>query len=90
MIAAGGAALARIEETEEEATSKAMLRSAGQVVSVAAIGGIIHEAGNEVQEKIDTPIVPIVTGLAGFGYMASRWAKELETRIGLIDRKSAG
>ncbi len=86
VIAAGGAALARIEETEEEATSKAMLRSAGQVVSVAAIGGIIHEAGNGVQEKVDTPIVPILTGLGGFGYVASRWAKELETRIGLIQR----
>ena len=86
VIASVGAALARIEETEEEATSKAMLRSAGKVVSVAAIGGIIHEAGIEVQGKIDTPIVPIVTGLAGFGYVARRWAKELETRIGLIQR----
>jgi uncharacterized membrane protein len=85
-IAAGGAALSRIQEAEDEPTSKAMLRSAGQVVSVAAIGGIIHEAGNEVQGKIDTPIVPIVTGLGGFGYMASRWGKELETRKAVIQR----
>jgi hypothetical protein len=86
VIAAGGAALARIQETDDEATSKAMLRSAGQVVSVAAIGGIIHETGNELQGKVDTPIVPIVTGLGGFGYVASRWGKELETRKAVIQR----
>ncbi len=86
VIAAGGATLARIQEADDEATSKAMLRSAGQIVSVAAIGGIIHEAGNEVQGKIDTPIVPIITGLGGFGYVASRWGKELETRKAVIQR----
>ena len=86
VIAAGGAALGRMQETDDESTARAALRSTGRVVSVAAIGGMIHEAGSEAGEKFETPIVPIVTGLGGFAYVASRWSKELETRKGVIKR----
>jgi uncharacterized membrane protein len=86
VLAAGGAALAGTRETEEEPTTRAALRSAGRLMSVAALGGIIHEAGEEAQNKADTPLVPIVTGLGGFAYVASRWGKELETRKGVIQR----
>lgn len=83
-IAGGGAALGRIAESEDESTAMASLRSAGRLLNVAAVGGIIHEAAIEVSEKIDTPIVPIVTGLGGFGYAVTRWSKELETREGVV------
>lgn len=86
VLAAAGAAMAGTRETPEEPTSKAALRSAGRLMSVAALGGIIHEAGKEAQNKVDTPLVPIVTGLGGFAYVASRWGKELETRKGVIQR----
>jgi len=85
-LAAGGASLARMEESEDESTGRAAMRSTGRLVSVAAVGGIIHEAGKEVQGKVDTPIVPILTGLGGFGYVLTRWGKELETRKGVIKR----
>lgn len=85
-LAAGGAALASTQESEDEPTSRSSLRSAGRLVSVAAIGGIIHEVGKDVEGKVETPIVPIATGLAGFGYVASRLGKELETRRGVIKR----
>ena len=86
VLAAGGAALGRIDESDDEPTSKSALRTAGKLVSVAALGGIIHEVGSDVQDKIDAPIVPIVTGLGGFAFIASRLAKELETRRGVIKR----
>lgn len=86
VIAAGGAAVGRMQETDDESTGRSALRSSGKVISVAAIGGMIHEAGSEMGAKVDTPIVPIVTGIGGFGYVASRWAKELETRQGVIKR----
>ena len=85
-LAAAGAAVGRIQETDDEPTSRAALRSAGRLVSVAALGGIIHEAGTDLESKADTPIVPIITGLGGFAYVASRLAKELETRRGVIKR----
>ena len=87
-VAAGGAAVGRIAESEDESTAMASLRSAGRLLSVAAIGGIIHEAGKEAGSKVETPIVPIVTGLGGFVYVARRWGKELETRKAVIQRWS--
>jgi uncharacterized membrane protein len=89
VIAAGGAALARMAETESESTGKASLRSAGRLAEAGAIGGIIYEAATDVSHKIDSPIVPIVTGLGGFGYAMTRWSKELDTRQGLVARWSA-
>jgi uncharacterized membrane protein len=86
VLAAGGAALGRIDETDDEPTSKAAMRTAGKLVTVAALGGIIHEVGSDVQDKVDLPIVPIATGLGGFAFIASRLGKELETRRGVIKR----
>ncbi len=83
-MAVGGAALGRISETEDESTGRASLRTAGKLINVAAVGGIIYEAATDVSEKIDTPIVPIVTGLGGFGYAMTRWSKELDTRQGVV------
>ncbi len=85
-LAAAGAGLAATEELEDEATGRAAMRSTGRLVSVAALGGIIHEVGREVEDRFNTPVVPIATGLAGFGYVASRWGKELETRKAVIQR----
>jgi uncharacterized membrane protein len=89
VIAAGGAALSRMAEHDSESTAKASLRSAGRLVEAGAIGGIIYEAATDVSQKVDSPIVPIVTGLGGFGYALTRWSKELETRQGLVARWSA-
>ncbi len=83
-LAAAAAALGRIAETEDESTARASARSAGRLVSVAAVGGIIHEAAMDVSDKVDSPIVPIATGLGGFAYAATRWSKELDTREGLV------
>lgn len=83
-IAGGGAVLGRIAETEDESTAMASLRSTGRLLNVAAVGGIIHEAAIDVSQKIDTPIVPIATGLGGFAYAMTRWSKELETREGVV------
>jgi uncharacterized membrane protein len=88
-IAAGGAALARMAESDSESTAKASLRSVGRLAEAGAIGGIIYEAATDVSQKIDSPIVPIVTGLGGFGYAMTRWSKELETRQGLVARWTA-
>jgi uncharacterized membrane protein len=86
ILAAGGAAVASIEESEDEPTSRAALRTAGRLMSVAAVGGIIHEAGSDVQGKADTPIVPIATGLGAFALVANRLSKDLATRRGVIQR----
>ncbi|MGH8870418.1 MAG: alpha/beta-hydrolase family protein [Acidimicrobiia bacterium] len=83
-IAGVGAALGRIAEEKDESTAKASLRSTGRLLNVAAVGGIIHEAATDVSEKIDTPIVPIATGLGGFGYAMTRWSRELDTRQGVV------
>jgi uncharacterized membrane protein len=89
VIAAAGAALGRMAESDSESTAKASLRSAGRLAEAGAIGGIIYEAATDVSQKIDSPIVPIVTGLGGFGYALTRWSKELDTRQGLVARWSA-
>jgi uncharacterized membrane protein len=88
-IAAGGAAIGRMAETEEESTAKASLRSAGRLANVAAIGGIIYETATEVGGKIESPIVPIVTGIGGFGYAMTRWSRELDTRQGVVAKWTA-
>ncbi len=84
VLAGVGAALGRISESADEPTSRASLRSAGRLLNVSAIGGMIHEVAIDVSKKIDTPIVPIATGLGGFGYAVTRWSKELETREGIV------
>jgi uncharacterized membrane protein len=89
VIAAGGAMLSRMAEHESESTAKASLRSAGRLAEAGAIGGIIYEAATDVSQKIDSPIVPIVTGLGGFGYAMTRWSKEMETGQGLVARWTA-
>jgi uncharacterized membrane protein len=76
-------------EHESESTAKASLRSAGRLAEAGAIGGIIYEAATDVSQKIDSPIVPIVTGLGGFGYAMTRWSKEMETGQGLVARWTA-
>jgi uncharacterized membrane protein len=88
-IAAAGAALSRMAETDTESTAKASLRSAGRLAEVGAVGGIIYEAATDVGQKIDSPIVPIVTGLGGFGYVMTRWSKELEAGQGVVARWTA-
>lgn len=86
VLAAGGAAVAGIDESEDEPTSKAALRTAGRLVSVAAVGGIIYEAGSDVQGRADAPIVPIATGLGAFAFVANRLKKDLTTRRSVIQR----
>jgi uncharacterized membrane protein len=56
------------------------------LVEVAALGGIVYEAGRDLEGKVDWPLLPMVTGLGGFGFVATRLAKELETRQGVIQR----
>lgn len=86
ILAAGGAAVAGIEESDDEPTSKSALRTAGRLVSVAAVGGIIYEAGSDVQGKANAPIVAIATGLGAFALVANRLSKDLATRRGVIKR----
>jgi hypothetical protein len=85
-MAAAGSAIAGLSDSEDEPTSRAALRSAGRLTAVAAVGGIIFEVGRDLEGKVDWPLLPTVTGLGGFAFVASRLAKELETREGVIQR----
>jgi uncharacterized membrane protein len=85
-MAAAGNAVAGISETEDEPTSRAALRSAGRVTAVAAVGGIVYEVGRDLESKVDWPLLPVATGAAGFAFVATQLAKELETREGVIQR----
>lgn len=86
MMVAGGAALGGIDQSEDEPTSRAAMRSAGRLTAVAAAGGIVYEVGRDLEGKVDWPLLPVATGLGGFVFVASRLAKELETRSGVIQR----
>ena len=86
LLVAAGAAVAGIQEEDDESTGRASLRTAGRLVAVGAVGGIIHEIGEDVSSKTELPLVPIATGLGGFAFVASRWARELETRNAVIER----
>ncbi len=86
MIAAAGSAVSNIGEEPDESTGLASLRTAGRLAMVGAIGGIVHEVGKDISSKTSMPIVPIVTGLGGFAYVASRFSRELETRNAVIAR----
>ncbi len=86
ILVAAGAAVGGIQEEDDESTGKASLRTAGRLVAVGAVGGIIHEVGEDLASKTDLPLVPIVTGIGGFAFVASRWARELETRNAVMQR----
>ncbi len=86
MIAAAGSAVSNLGEEPDESTSRASLRTAGRLAMVGAIGGIIHEVGKDVSSKTSIPVVPIVTGLGGFAYVATRFSRELETRNAVVAR----
>ncbi len=78
LVAAGGYAVTRIPETDDEPTFKASLRSAGRLAMSGAIGSAVYEAGVDISEKLPSGsgLRPIVGGLAGFAG-ASYHAKEL-------------
>ncbi|HSJ84225.1 MAG TPA: alpha/beta-hydrolase family protein [Acidimicrobiia bacterium] len=86
-LAGAGAALSRLDQTEDESTPRASARTAGRLLSLAALGGILHEAGNELSHKM-TPLGAMTTGLGGFGYVMTRWSSESETRKGIVARWS--
>lgn len=88
-LAGVGAVVSSLAESQDEPTSRAALRSAGRVVEVAAIGGIVNEAGRDLEEKVGWPLMPVATGLAGFALVATRLSKELTTRQGVIQRWTA-
>lgn len=85
-IAGAGAALSRIDETPDESTAKASLRTGGRLIYLGAMGGIIHEAGLDASRKVKTPLGPIATGIGGFAYVMTRWSRELETRQALVHK----
>jgi uncharacterized membrane protein len=87
-LAGAGAALALLDQTEDESTPRALARSAGRLLNLAALGGILHEAGNDLSHKTSSSLGPITTGLGGFGYVMTRWSRELETRKGVVARWS--
>jgi uncharacterized membrane protein len=87
-LAGAGAALARLDQTEDESTPRASARTAGRLLNLAALGGILHEAGNGLSRKMSSSLGPIATGLGGFGYVMTRWSRELETRKGVVARWS--
>lgn len=86
VLAAAGAAAGRINEWDDESTSRATFRSAGRLTAVAAAGGIINEVGRDLESKVDWPLLPVATGLGGFAFVATRLGKELETRESVIQR----
>ncbi|MGD2061081.1 MAG: alpha/beta-hydrolase family protein [Acidimicrobiia bacterium] len=85
-LAGIGAVISNISESEEEPTSRAGLRSVGRLVEVASVGGMVNEIGRDLESKLDWPLLPVATGFGGFGFVAFRMGKELETRQGLIQR----
>jgi uncharacterized membrane protein len=85
-MAAGGVAISGLSESDDEPTSRAALRSAGQLTAVASGGGIIYETGKDLEGKVDKPLLPLATGLGGFGFVAWRMSRELKTRDGVIQR----
>lgn len=85
-LAGVGAAVASLAESEDESTPRATARSTGRLVEVASIGGIVYEAGRDLEERTGWPFTPLVTGLAGFGFVATRLSKELAVRQGVIQR----
>lgn len=86
VIAAAGAAVAEMSETEDESTPRAALRSTGRLAAVGAVGGIVNEVGRDLESKSDWPLLPVATGLGGFAFVAARMGKELETRQGVVQR----
>ncbi|MFP4553194.1 MAG: alpha/beta-hydrolase family protein [Actinomycetota bacterium] len=87
-IAGVATVLAGLDETDEEPTSRATLRSSGRLAAVGALGGIINEAGRDLERRSGWSLLPVVTGLGGFSFLVVRLARELETRLGLIERLS--
>ncbi len=87
-IAGVAAVLADLDETDDEPTSRATLRSSGRLAAVGALGGVINEAGRDLERRSGWSLLPVVTGLGGFSFLVVRLARELETRLGLIERLS--
>ena len=85
-LAGLGSAVAGIQEEDDESTGLATLRTSGRLVALGALGGIVYEVGADIASKTNAPVIPIATGLGGYAFIASRWARELETRNAVVQR----
>jgi uncharacterized membrane protein len=87
-VGAAGAAIARLPETDGEKTARASVRSAGRIVTDAAIGGAIYEAALGLGTRFPgrSPLRPVTTGLAGFAASALYARDLLAKRQGMIQR----
>ncbi len=67
-VAAAGFALSRLPETENEPTSTASIRAAGQLASAGAMGGLVYETGMELRRRVppQSALRPVISGVAGF------------------------
>lgn len=87
-IAGVAAVFADLDGTDDDSTSRAALRSSGRLAAVGALGGIVNEAGRDLERRSGWPLLPVVTGLGGFSFLVTRLARELETRVGVGERWS--
>ena len=87
-IAAGGWSLANLGETEDEHTIVSSLRTAGDLMMAAAIGGMVYEAATEGRKRfpVTGPWRPLAIGGAGAGFALWRSARSLQRRTALISR----
>ncbi len=78
VVAAAGVAVSRIPETADERTSKASVRSVGNLAYAGAIGAMIYESGVALRERYPakSPLRPVITSMAGFA-AAAVYSKDL-------------
>ncbi len=90
VVAAGGLAVSRITETDDETTMRASVRSAGELASAGAIGGMIYQSAIEARDRFPSKsgLRPVVTGLAGFAGAMVYSQRLLAQRQAVIKRWS--
>ncbi len=85
-VIAGGEAVRRIPESDDEPTRRASLRTAGRLASVGAVGGVAFELADALRQTLParSPLRPILMGgavLAGSLYYADQHLHQREAVV---------
>ncbi len=90
VVSCAGLALARIPESDSEATYVSSARTAGSLVMAGGVGGMIYESGTELRTRYPAggSLRPIAIGLGAFAGALVYSDQLLHKRQGIIKRWS--
>jgi uncharacterized membrane protein len=90
VVTAGGFALTKIPQTDDEPTALSSARTAGRLAMAGGVGGMVYETGTQISHRFPAsgPLRPILVGLGGFAGALAYSETLLRNRQAIIQRWS--